>query len=109
MVGVFIWRKIMASVEYETKTVTKIKEPNLWHVILHNDNVTTMDFVMQVLIEVFDYNEADALLLMLKIHEEGSAIAGTYVHEIAEHKAEYTMDAARQFDFPLSASIEEDA
>lgn len=98
----------MSDVQMDSATATKIKEPKLWNVILHNDDVTTMEFVMQVLIEVFDYNEADAMLLMLKIHEEGSGIAGTYVHEIAEHKAEHTMNVARQFNFPLSVSIEEE-
>lgn len=98
----------MTSVEADVKTITEIKEPKMWNVRLHNDNVTTMEFVIQVLIEVFDYNEADAMMLMLKIHDDDSAIAGTYIHEIAEYKAEHTMGVARNFDFPLSVTIEEE-
>ncbi len=105
--GIFL-ENTMTNTELATRTKTKVKEPKLWNVVLHNDNVTTMEFVLQVLVEIFDYNEADAMALMLRIHEQGAGIAGTYVYEIAEHKAEHVMAAARKFEFPLAVTIEEE-
>lgn len=74
---------------------------------MHNDDVTTMDFVVMVLKRIFRKSEQDAESTMLKIHHEGSAVAGTYFRDIAKSKAEYTMALARTNGFPLKLTIEE--
>jgi ATP-dependent Clp protease adaptor protein ClpS len=71
------------------------------------DDVTTMDFVVFVLVKIFRKSEADAESLMLKIHNEGSAIVGTYSHDIAKSKANYTMNLAKANNYPLQLTIEE--
>lgn len=86
----------------------EIKEPNMWNVVLHNDDKTTMDFVVQVLIEIFHKDLQEAMQIMLNIHNEGAEVVGTYTHEIAEEKAQTTIRAARMHGFPLLATIEED-
>lgn len=65
---------------------TKIKKPSKWVVILHNDDVTPMDFVIELLYYVFNLDITQATKLMLQIHNEGQGIAGVYSYEIAEQK-----------------------
>ncbi len=83
------------------------KEPSLWHVVMHNDDVTTMDFVVMVLIKVFRKTQTDAERIMLKIHNEGAAVVGTYYKDIAMSKAFYVKSLAKQNGFPLKLTIEE--
>lgn len=94
--------------EVAVKEEIEVKEPNMWNVILHNDDKTTMDFVVQVLHDIFYMDLQEAMVVMLKIHEEDAAVVGTYTHEIAEEKAQTTIRAARVYGFPLMATIEED-
>ena len=88
-------------------TQFKLKEPPMYNVIMHNDDVTTMDFVVYVLVRIFRKSEDDAETLMLKVHNEGSAIVGTYSQDIAQSKANYTMNLAKANNFPLQLTIEE--
>ena len=88
-------------------TQFKLKEPPMYNVIMHNDDVTTMDFVVYVLVKIFRKSEQDAETTMLKIHNEGSAIVGTYSQDIAQSKANYTMNLAKANNFPLKLTIEE--
>ena len=78
----------------------------MYNVIMHNDDVTTMDFVVYVLVKIFRKSEEDAETLMLKVHNEGSAV-GTYSQDIAQSKANYTMNLAKANNFPLQLTIEE--
>lgn len=88
-------------------TQFKIKEPPKFNVIMHNDDITTMDFVVYVLVKIFRKSEDEAETLMLKIHNEGSAIVGTYSQDIAQSKANYTMNLAKANNFPLQLTTEE--
>ena len=90
----------------ETKKDSKLKRPRLFRVILHNDDFTTMEFVVEVLVSIFRKSEADATKLMLKVHHEGSAVAGVYPHEIAETKAAQVMQAAARQEYPLMCTVE---
>ena len=83
-----------------------IQPPSYYNVIFLNDNVTTMDFVIAILVSVFNYSDEDALLVTQKIHEEGSAVVATYPYEIAEQKALETTLLARNNNFPLVVKIE---
>lgn len=99
----------MAKVQTKDNRQTRyrVKEPQMYNVIMHNDDVTTMDFVVMVLQSIFRKSEHQANVVMLKIHNEGSAIVGTYYKDIAESKANYAMRLARQNGFPLQLTTEE--
>jgi ATP-dependent Clp protease adaptor protein ClpS len=87
---------------------TKLEKPKLFKVILHNDDFTTMDFVVFVLQYVFNRSEAEAFTVMLKVHNEGLGIAGTYPYEIAEMKANKAMNLAKAREYPLLCTVEEE-
>lgn len=89
------------------KTNIRLKEPKRYNVILHNDDFTTMEFVVMLLANVFHKNEAEAEMLMMKVHKEGKAIAGTYSYDIACTKQKQGMDLARTNGFPLVLTVEQ--
>ena len=84
------------------------KESGLYNVIMHNDDVTTMDFVVHILMTIFRKSAKDAEELMLKVDREGSAVAGTYHKDIALSKREKATREARQNGFPLMLTVEEE-
>ena len=90
------------------KTKTIAKEPTLYRVILHNDDYTTMDFVVDILENVFHKPPAEAYRLTMQVHTQGLAVCGTYTHEVAETKVESVRDLATRNGFPLQASMEEE-
>lgn len=92
------------------KTSTKIKavEPKKFKVILLNDNVTTMEFVIAVLMQIFQYSFEDAQRIMMEIHQSDSAVVGVYSFEIAEAKSIDTTSFARANNFPLQVKLEEE-
>ncbi|MEJ7623537.1 MAG: ATP-dependent Clp protease adaptor ClpS [Pyrinomonadaceae bacterium] len=87
---------------------TRLKKPKLFNVLLHNDDFTTMDFVVFVLAHVFGRNESEAIVIMLKVHNEGIGLAGTYPYEIATMKSEKAMNLAKAREFPLLCTVEEE-
>jgi len=91
-----------------TESETKLEKPKLFKVILHNDDFTTMDFVVWVLQYVFNRNDADAIVIMLKVHNEGIGIAGIYPYEVASMKSEKAMNLAKAREFPLLCTVEEE-
>ena len=86
---------------------TRLKEPKQYAVILHNDDYTTMEFVIDILKRFFKKNQAEAMDIMLKVHEQGHGVAGIYGYEIAETKVAQVSAYAQAHDFPLKCSIEE--
>ena len=88
-------------------TMFRMPEPSFYHVLFHNDDTTTMDFVVMVLKSIFRKSQPEAENLMMKVHTEGSAIAGTYSLDIAESKVKKTHKLARANGFPLELTIEE--
>lgn len=89
------------------RTDTREREPTLYQVILLNDDYSTMDFVIQVLEEVFQKSPAEAYRIMLQVHVEGRGMAGTYAFEIAETKADKVATMAHDAGYPLRAIVEE--
>jgi ATP-dependent Clp protease adaptor protein ClpS len=83
------------------KTLTKIKEPSKYNVVIFNDDITPMHFVIELLMRVFKHSQQDAERLTITIHTENSAVAGTYVYEIAEQKAIDATVIARNANYPL--------
>ena len=88
------------------KERVKVKEPKQYQVVMHNDDFTTMDFVVDVLKSVFGKEPSEAMALMLAIHHAGKAIVGVYTYDIAASKAEKAMQLARQEGFTLRCTIE---
>ena len=84
----------------------KLEEPALYKVLLHNDDYTTMDFVIHVLEVVFHKRNEEATMIMMNVHQKGIGIAGTYTREIAETKIVLVHDMARKSEFPLKSSME---
>ena len=89
-----------------TETEKKVKKPRLFKVLLHNDDYTTMEFVVMVLQTIFHLDEASSVQVMLHIHREGVGVAGVFSYDIAETKVRRTSDLARKFDFPLKSTME---
>ena len=91
-----------------TESETKLEKPKLFRVLLHNDDFTTMEFVVFVLEYVFQRNEAESIAIMLKVHNEGVGIAGIYPYDIAYMKSHKTMNLAKAREYPLLCTIEEE-
>ena len=94
--------------EVLTESETKLEKPKLFKVILHNDDFTTMDFVVYILRTVFHRSEADSVLIMFKVHNEGVGIAGVYTYEVATMKAEKAINLAKANEYPLLCTVEEE-
>src|SRR5512140_200162 len=90
----------------KTESAKKVARPPLFKVLLHNDDYTTMEFVVEVLRTVFHHDAERATRIMLAIHHRGVGVAGTYPMEIAETKAEKVMSLARAAQFPLLCTVE---
>ncbi|TNF43537.1 MAG: ATP-dependent Clp protease adaptor ClpS [Epsilonproteobacteria bacterium] len=99
----------MPKIEEELEIALEVQEPQMFRVLLHNDDYTSMDFVVEVLTSIFHKTHAQAEQIMLQIHEKGKAICGVYSFEIAETKAQQVKQRAKQNEFPLLATIEEDS
>ena len=89
-----------------TKDQSKVQEPSLYKVLLHNDDYTSMEFVVAVLERIFKKSTAEASKIMLNVHQEGVGIAGVYTREICETKVVIVHDLARKSEFPLRCTIE---
>ncbi|QQG36163.1 MAG: ATP-dependent Clp protease adapter ClpS [Micavibrio aeruginosavorus] len=81
-------------------------KPKMYSVVLHNDDFTPMDFVTTLLSEVFNKNEQQATQLMLKVHNEGKAVAGTYTRDVAETKQNQSTERAQREEHPLRVTVE---
>ena len=92
----------------EQKTEKKLARPKLYKVILLNDDFTTMEFVVALLVHVFHHTETTAQAIMLNIHRTGAGIAGIYTKEIAETKVSQVMELAEKAEYPLQCTMEPD-
>jgi ATP-dependent Clp protease adaptor protein ClpS len=90
------------------KRKTHIQKPKKYKVLMHNDDFTSMDFVVEVLMGVFGKSEMDAILVMQNIHFEGIGLCGVYIMEIAESKIAQTKEMAKASKFPLKCTMEEE-
>jgi len=99
----------MPKFEEELDFALELEEPRMFKVLLHNDDYTSMDFVVDILTRIFHKTQAQAEQIMLQIHEKNKAVCGIYSFEIAQTKAEQVKQLAKENEFPLLATIEEDA
>jgi ATP-dependent Clp protease adaptor protein ClpS len=93
--------------ESQIKEETNIEEPGLYKVIMHNDDYTTVDFVILVLENIFHKQREEATQIMLNVHQKGMGVAGIFPYDVAETKVLQVHVLAQQHQFPLKCSIEE--
>jgi len=89
-----------------TKDELKVREPRLYKVLMHNDDYTTMEFVISILETVFHKSPADATQIMLNVHHKGVGVAGVYPREISETKIATVHQLAKKNEYPLRCSME---
>ena len=97
-----------SAVVEKTESKTRLERPPLYKVWLHNDDFTTMEFVVFILQTVFNHTESDALRLMLNVHRLGIGLAGVYTYEVAQMKVDKVTSLAQANEFPLLCTMEED-
>jgi ATP-dependent Clp protease adaptor protein ClpS len=90
----------------EKKVLPRLKPPQMYKVLLHNDDYTSMDFVVAVLQTVFNHSEASATRIMLHIHHHGVGVAGVFSYEIAETKVRKVLALAKEAEYPLLCTME---
>lgn len=93
--------------EIATDHRKKTKKPKQYKVVLHNDNYTTMEFVVLVLMKFFHKNETEATHIMLTVHHKGSGVAGVYTKDVAETKVAQVTSFAQDHGMPLKLTAEE--
>ncbi len=86
---------------------SELREPPRYNVIMHNDDFTTMEFVVEILISVFKKNPQEAEALMLTVHKSGRAVVGSYPYDIAVTKVNIATARARQAGYPFKMTVEE--
>jgi len=94
--------------ESTTRTRDDVQEPSMFKVLLHNDDYTSMEFVVQILIAVFRKTAGEATRIMLNVHRKGIGLCGIYPFDIAETKVATVHRVARDNGFPLKCTMEED-
>jgi len=90
------------------ETTTKVQQPPLYKVFLHNDDYTTMDFVVFILRAIFHHSDETAFQIMMHVHTRGIGIAGLFPYETAEAKVEQVHSLAEENDYPLRCSTEQE-
>jgi len=91
-----------------TEENIETREPALYKVLLHNDDYTTMEFVISILENIFHKTKQDATVIMLNVHNDGVGIAGVYTREICETKIAIVHELAKKNQFPLRCSMEKE-
>ena len=93
-------------IKTEPKEKLKLKEPEKYDVVFLNDDVTPMEFVIKVLMQIFHKTSDQANKITMHIHEKGKGIVGTYLYEIAEQKGIETTLLAREEGYPLQVKVQ---
>lgn len=89
-----------------SKIKTQVKEPSLYKVLLHNDDFTPMDFVVQILEEIFHFDHAKSQKIMMDVHMKGIGCCGIFPFDIAETKVSIVTEMAKSNEYPLKCSME---
>ncbi len=99
--------KTLARIDEEVEMLLALDEPTQYKVLLHNDDYTTMEFVVHILMSIFHKSLDEAELIMLEIHKVGKGVCGIFTYEIAETKVHQVKELAKNSGFPLLATMEE--
>mgnify|MGYP005839193125 CR=1 FL=1 len=94
--------------EVLTETEEEVEEPPMYRVLIHNDDYTTMEFVVEVLMYVFNKSVEDATRIMLNVHQVGIGVCGVYTYDVAETKVSTVEALARENGHPLKCTMEEE-
>jgi len=94
-------------IDEEIETLLALDEPTLYKVLLHNDDYTSMDFVIEILMNLFHKSLAQAEQIMIEVHKAGKGTCGIFTYEIAETKVHQVKELAKSSGFPLLATMEE--
>ena len=94
--------------ELQSDVQEQLEEPPMYRVLLHNDDYTTMEFVVEILQKVFYKSPAEAARIMLLVHKSGAGVCGVFTADIAETKVQIVHHLARENGFPLRCSMEEE-
>jgi len=92
--------------ELDVEEQARTQRPRRFRVMLQNDDYTPMDFVVQVLMDLFNKSHTEATQIMLNVHYKGHGLCGTYTREVAETKVHHVIERARAAGFPLLATME---
>lgn len=92
--------------EYDTGNMAEYEEPPMYRVLLLNDDYTPMDFVVEILREIFHKDRPEAERIMLNVHRKGAGLCGIYTYEIAETKVTRVRAKAKETGFPLRCTME---
>lgn len=92
----------------EKKEKVKIKKPKQYKVVMHNDDFTTMEFVVAILSDIFNRSIEEANKIMMEVHKNGKGVAGIYPYDIAISKATKAMTIAKEEGFPFKLTVEEE-
>lgn len=98
----------MPNSKLSSELKTELKKPKMYSLIMHNDDYTTMQFVVEILIQIFNKSSVEASELMMRIHTNGSALIGVYTYDIAVTKKLLAEQMAEQNEFPLKITIDEE-
>lgn len=93
--------------ETREKTRINIREPRRYRVIMHNDDFTPMDFVVEILMDIFHKDLPEAEHLMMMVHEKGRAAVGSYSYDIAVTKVQTASEWAKEEGYPFRMTVEE--
>ena len=98
--------KVTPEEELDVATRPKTEKPRKYVVVLHNDDYTTMEFVVHILMKFFHLGETESTAIMLQVHHKGYGIVGTYTRDVAETKSNQVMEYARKHGHPLRCTAE---
>lgn len=96
----------MGQFSHSTQTRHRVSEPRKYKVIMHNDDFTTMEFVVEMLRIVFFKSTEEATTLMLKVHHEDRATVGIYSYDVAKSRVQRAMEMAKEYGFPFLLTME---
>ncbi len=94
--------------EVDSEIRDELCEPPMYIVLLHNDDYTAMDFVVEILMLVFNKSSEEAVNIMLNVHRKGIGLCGVYTYEVSETKVETVHAIARGQGFPLKCTMEKE-
>ena len=89
------------------RTNSRIKEPRQFNVVMYNDDFTSMEFVVEVLVDIFHKDEVTAQAIMLNVHKKGQAVVGKYPYDIASTKVSTALSRAKAQGYPFRMTVEE--
>jgi ATP-dependent Clp protease adaptor protein ClpS len=98
----------LPKIEEEIEQSLRLIEPNRYKVLLHNDDYTTMEFVVEILMKIFHKSITESEKIMFAVHKNGKAVCGIYSYEIAQTKVYQVKQLAKRSGFPLLATLEEE-